>query len=182
MLCIFTEYISYLYFFCIFTTYFAFSVLVSGQSVVAFSKGLVAHAHLTKGEIVTYNKDITNINAIFTSDGKFQVQIPGIYSFHFYSLSRSDAEIWLEFYKNEDYLVSIYAYTASDWADAGNTVILELQAGDTIYVKAADDYDNSLYGAAGEIYTTFTGELLFSEASGQLSVFENISFHFRKHL
>lgn len=140
----------------------------SGESdVVAFTKGLVAHAHLTQGDIVTYNKDITNINAVFTSDGKFQVQVPGIYSFHFYSLSRSDSEIWLEFRKNEDYVASIYAYTASDWADAGNTIVMELQAGDTIFVKAVEDYDNSLYGAAGEIYTTFTGELMFSEASGQ---------------
>lgn len=134
---------------------------------MAFTKGLVAHAHLTQGDIVTYNKDITNINAVFTSDGKFQVQVPGIYSFHFYSLSRSDSEIWLEFRKNEDYVASIYAYTASDWADAGNTIVMELQAGDTIFVKAVEDYDNSLYGAAGEIYTTFTGELMFSEASGQ---------------
>ena len=121
---------------------------------------------MTKGEIVTYNKDITNVNAAFTSDGKFQVTIPGIYAFHFYSLSRSDGEIWLEFYKNEDYVVSIYAYTASDWADAGNSVILELQQGDTVYVKATDDYDNALYGAAGEVYTTFSGELLFYEQTG----------------
>ncbi|XP_063442986.1 uncharacterized protein LOC134723297 [Mytilus trossulus] len=143
------------------------AVVQSGESdVVAFTKGLVAHAHLTQGDIVTYNKDITNINSVFTSDGKFQVQVPGIYSFHFYSLSRSDSEIWLEFRKNEDYVASIYAYTASDWADAGNTIVLELQAGDTIFVKAVEDYDNSLYGAAGEIYTTFTGELMFSEASG----------------
>ena len=137
------------------------------QDIVAFTKGLVAHAHLTKGEVVSYNKDITNINAMFTSDSKFQVQIPGIYSFHFYSLSRSDSKIWLNFFKNEEYLVSIYAYTASDWADAGNTVILELQQGDLVYVKAVDDYDNSLYGAENEIYTTFSGELLFSEKSGK---------------
>ena len=125
-----------------------------------------------------YNKEITNINSQFTSDGKFQAPVDGIYSFHFYALSRSDSEVWIEFYKNEDYLASTYAYTASDWADAGNTLILELQAGDTVYVKAVDDYDNSLYGAANEIYTTFTGELLFSEKSGNLIYFlrKNISF------
>ncbi|CAC5390900.1 C1QL [Mytilus coruscus] len=52
-----------------------------------------------------------------------------------------------------------------DWSDAGNTVVLELQKGDLIFVKANDNFDNWIYGAAGEIDTTFSGELVFPETT-----------------
>ena len=64
--------------------------------------------------------------------------------------------------------MSIYAYTPNDWADAGNSVIIELQKGDLVYVKAVDDYDNAIYGTATEIYTTFSGELIKSERVGNI--------------
>lgn len=61
---------------------------------------------------------------------------------------------------------TVYAYTYADYADAGNAAILHLNAGDRVYLKAHDDYDQTLYGADGEIYTTFTGELLFADDTG----------------
>ncbi|KAK3083518.1 hypothetical protein FSP39_024580 [Pinctada imbricata] len=81
-----------------------------------------------------------------------------------YSLTRSDGELWLELMKNNELVASIYAYTYADYADAGNAAVLKLQKGDTVYVKAHDDYDNSLYGEASQIYTTLTGELVFPDA------------------
>ncbi|XP_076110292.1 uncharacterized protein LOC143079045 [Mytilus galloprovincialis] len=146
------------------------AVVDSANDAVAFTKGLVSHAHLTKGEIIKFDKSITNINADFTGDGKFLVQTPGIYSFHFHALSRKNEEIWLDLYKNKDYIVSIYAYTINDWADASNTVVLELQKGDLIFVKAVDNYENWIYGATDDIYTTFSGELVVPETTVDSSV------------
>lgn len=141
-------------------------ILASAADIVAFSKGLVSHRHLTKGEIIDFNKVITNVNAVFTADHKFQVQIPGLYVFHVHSLSSHDSEVWLDIYKNNDYILSIYASTYRDWADAGNSVVLDLQTGDLVYVKAVDDYPNNVYGAVDEIYTTFSGALINSATAG----------------
>ncbi|XP_063442987.1 uncharacterized protein LOC134723298 [Mytilus trossulus] len=145
------------------------ATVYSANDAVAFTKGLASHSHLTKGEIIPFDRNITVINAVFTGDGKFQVQTPGIYSFHFHALSRNDEEIWMDLYKNKEYIVSIYAYTFNDWSDGGNTVILELQKGDLIFVKAVDDYNNWIYGAADEVYTTFSGELVVPETTAASS-------------
>ena len=133
---------------------------------VAFTKGLDTHVLYTAGEVVKYNKDITSINSQFNA-GKFVAPVDGIYSFHYYALSRSDSDIWLNFYKNEEYLTSIFAYTESSYGDAGNTMILELSVGDTVYVKAHTDYDSSLYGQVREIFNTFTGVLIVPGKSGK---------------
>ncbi|XP_061178742.1 uncharacterized protein LOC133187402 [Saccostrea echinata] len=66
-------------------------------------------------------------------------------------------------YKNDQLIASIYGYTYADYADAGNAAIVHLDAGDKVYLKAHDDYDQTLYGQGDEIYTTFTGELLYAD-------------------
>lgn len=147
---------------------------MSAADIVAFTKGLASNKHLTKGEIIDFDKDITNINAVFTFDKKFQVQIPGLYVFHVHSLSSENGEVWLDIYKNNDYVVSIYASTYYDWADAGNSVVLDLSKGDLIFVKAVDNYVNDVYGAADEIYTTFSGALVNSASpAGMLLLWSN---------
>ena len=77
-----------------------------------------------------------------------------------YALTKNDTNVWLELYKNNEIVVSIYAHTLGDYADTGNAAILELEIGDTVYVKARDQYNVILYGASDEIYTTFTGVFL----------------------
>lgn len=68
--------------------------------------------------------------------------------------------MWLELYKNNDIVVSIYAHALGDYADTGNAAILELSVGDTVYVKSRDQYNVSLFGTQDEIYTTFTAVYL----------------------
>lgn len=62
---------------------------------------------------------------------------------------------------------SVYAYTYADYADAGNAAILHLNVGDKVYLKAHDDYDQTLFGQGDQVYTTFTGELLFADNVGK---------------
>ncbi|XP_033729112.1 uncharacterized protein LOC117318192 [Pecten maximus] len=130
--------------------------------VVAFSKGQTSHLHLIQGEILNYNKLITSVDSVVNNAGVFQANKKGLYAFHFYSLTRQNTELWLELYKNTDLICSAYAHnpSSSGYADAGNSALLFLNIGDTVYVKAHDAYDNTLYGASDEIYTTFTGVLL----------------------
>ncbi|CAC5390903.1 unnamed protein product [Mytilus coruscus] len=135
-----------------------------GQDVVAFTKGFDKDGHFTKSTIVTYPKDITNINVLFKS-GKFQVQVPGIYVFHFFVFSNADKNS-MKLYRNDMYLVSIYADKEHHESDtAGNTVILQLETGDTVYIQATDHFSFPVFGRVAEIYATFTGGLTFSGRS-----------------
>lgn len=116
---------------------------------------------LIQGDIMIYDTHINNINSkIDGFTGKFVCTTPGLYIFNFHSLTYKTFTLWFELYRNGDYIVSLYGYTTADYADAGNSVILSLQAGDTVYVKAHDLYNNVLFGKPDEIYSTFTGVLL----------------------
>lgn len=59
----------------------------------------------------------------------------------------------------------MYAYIVNDYGAAGNAAILHLDVGDRVYVKARDNRDQTLYGQEHQIYTTFTGELLYADDS-----------------
>ncbi|XP_060069407.1 uncharacterized protein LOC132549485 [Ylistrum balloti] len=132
--------------------------------VAAFSRGQTTHLHLVQGETLNYNKIITSVHTDVDNSGVFHAAQTGLYAFHFYSLTRENSELWVELYKNTQLICSAYAHnpSSSGYADAGNSALLNLNSGDTVYVKAHDAYDNSLYGASDEIYTTFTGVLIDS--------------------
>ncbi|XP_069108630.1 complement C1q tumor necrosis factor-related protein 4-like [Argopecten irradians] len=132
--------------------------------VAAFTKGQTTHLHLTQGEIINYNKLISKVDANIDDNGVFHATQQGLYAFHFYSLTRLNTELWMELYKNTELICSAYAHTPSQagYADAGNSALLYLNPGDTVYVKAHDAYDTTLYGVPDEIYSTFTGVLLDS--------------------
>jgi hypothetical protein len=127
---------------------------------VAFTKGRMSHLQLSNGEVMTYDKTITNINSNFNFNGEFICQTAGLYMFHFYAVTKSDEHVWLEMFKNDQYIVSIYGRTPNDYVDAGNSVLLNLAKGDLVYIKARDQYDNVIFGAGDQVYTTFTGVLL----------------------
>ncbi|KAJ8319976.1 hypothetical protein KUTeg_001563 [Tegillarca granosa] len=130
--------------------------------------GQTAHLHLAQGETVPFNKEITNFGATFDSTNAFVCSVAGLYAFHFHALTRSGSEIWLEIFKNGQYLASEYASTTGDYAGAGQGILLHLVEGDRVYVKAHDNYDNAIYGAGDEDYSTFTGVLI------RPGIFENL--------
>lgn len=115
--------------------------------------------------MVKFNKDFTRIRARFSQAGKFIVQTPGIYAFHINSLSESNRQVWLDVFKNKYYLASLQAYTPNDYADAGNTIILDLKQHDQVFLRAV--HANTLFGKGDEIYNTFSGELLFPNHAGK---------------
>ncbi|XP_033763529.1 uncharacterized protein LOC117344813 [Pecten maximus] len=95
---------------------------------VAFTQGQTAHLNLTQGEILSYNKLITNFNSVIGANGVFTADTEGLYAFHFYSLTKANTKLWLEIMLNGNLVASAFAHSSSTngYADAGNSVILEL--------------------------------------------------------
>ena len=103
------------------------------------------------------------------TSGRFVCRVAGVYKFQVYTLTKTDAKIWLELYKNNDLVVSVWGHTQGDYADSGNAAIVELTEGDTVYVQSRDQYDVSLFGASDEIYTTMTATYLGETYEGKIS-------------
>lgn len=143
-----------------------FSALVLQSPYVAFTLGQTNHLYLGHGEQLAYNKVITKSSAYFDPLGSFVCRKPGLYVFHFFSLTHSQSKIWLELYRNTDYVCSIYAYTSHGYADAGNSVMLHLNEYDSVSIKSHSSYNTTLYGKSDQIYTTFTGVLLNPDEAG----------------
>ncbi|XP_061178652.1 uncharacterized protein LOC133187307 [Saccostrea echinata] len=130
---------------------------------VAFTLGQTKHLYLSHGEQIAYNKVITNKSATFDPQGSFICRKPGIYAFHFFSLAHTQSKIWIELYKNTNYICSVYGYTSHGYADAGNSVLLHLNLNDHVSIRTHQSYNTTLFGTDDEIYTTFSGILLSSD-------------------
>ena len=77
------------------------------------------------------------------------VIISGVQIFKFYS----------------SYVNSLYSHNPTHYASGGNAAVLQLDAGDTVYVRARVGNDNLLYGRGDEIYCTFSGYLIRQTAN-----------------
>jgi len=53
-------------------------------------------------------------------------------AFQFHALTHLDKSTWLELYKNNVYMASLYGHTAADYATGGNSVITQLAKGDEV--------------------------------------------------
>ena len=111
--------------------------------------------------VLRHFQAITTIgtNGQLTS-GKFITQSAGTYKFQFYALTQNNTNVWLELYKNNDIVASVFAHSYGDYAATGNGVVLQLKTGDEVYVWTRSNYNTALYGGADQIYTTFTGVYL----------------------
>lgn len=56
------------------------------------------------------------------------------------------------------YVNSLYDHTPNYYGAAGNAAVVELDAGDVIYVRSHGA--SNLYGTHHEVYCTFSGHLL----------------------
>ncbi|XP_045178996.2 complement C1q-like protein 4 [Mercenaria mercenaria] len=139
--------------------------LAAGQtSEVAFSAGLTHDQTVLHAETIIYDKVYTNVGGGYdATTGVFTCPTAGLYTFQFHTLAHQDKSSWLELYKNQEYIASIYGHTVNDFASGGNSVVLQLTVGDTVYIKAVDNSygtDTNLYGQPDEVYSTFSGYLI----------------------
>lgn len=133
------------------------------KPTVAFSVGLSHHVTVTSHAKVIFDRVFFDFNSVYdTRTGEFHAPIGGLYEFNFHALGKRDGKIWLELFHNYRYVDSLYSHTPGHYATGGNAAVLELDAGDVVYVNANGDVN--LYGAHDQIYCTFTGYLLFATA------------------
>nr|QBS36528.1 C1q [Sinonovacula constricta] len=131
--------------------------------VVSFSAGLSHHQAFVADDNVVFDQVFINEGGAYSStSGLFTCPVSGIYLFQFHALSRESSNAWMELYHNADYIASVFAHAEQDYASAGNSAIIKVTKGDTVYIKAVDatGYPVNLYGATDEVYNTFSGYLL----------------------
>ncbi|KAL3854209.1 hypothetical protein ACJMK2_013487 [Sinanodonta woodiana] len=129
------------------------------HDAIAFTLGHNEHLHDKIGSTIVFNKviDVMGLSSDFLSSGVFTCPVDGVYKFQVYSLTASDKRLWLELYKNEELVASVYGYTPDNYAAAANAAILFLKEGDEIFVKTRNEYDVMVFGTPDQIYTTFSG-------------------------
>ncbi|XP_070568379.1 complement C1q and tumor necrosis factor-related protein 9-like [Ptychodera flava] len=113
---------------------------------------------------VTYQKIHANMgNGINMGTGKFTCSVSGVYFFMISALRNYDNNMFLCLMKNDEKLPCIYVDHSADRENgsASNSVIINLQHGDEVWVRLASGY--ALY-SNGHEFTTFTGYLLYQNA------------------
>ncbi|XP_070568378.1 complement C1q tumor necrosis factor-related protein 3-like isoform X2 [Ptychodera flava] len=113
---------------------------------------------------VTYQKIYTNMgNGFNIGTGKFTCSVSGVYFFMISANRKNDQSLFMCLMKNDEQLPCIYvAHSANRYhGSASNSVIIDLQHGDEVWVRLASGY--ALYSNVNE-YTTFTGYLLYENA------------------
>ncbi|KAL4217381.1 hypothetical protein ACF0H5_023832 [Mactra antiquata] len=155
--------------YCLFVTFFLFSYVYSQENVptvpeVTFSAGLSHDVTFSEATTIIFDTVFTNIgNAYNPSSGIFLCPETGIYLFQYHLVARQGTSAWLELYHNAYYVNSAYTHTTSEWGAAGNSVIMRLSKGDTMFIRSVKNdngYTTELYGRSDQIYNTFTGYLL----------------------
>ncbi|XP_070182486.1 complement C1q subcomponent subunit B-like [Littorina saxatilis] len=131
---------------------------------VAFSAGSTKHLLLRPGQKLVYNRVYTNVgSALNAGTGVFTCPQSGLYLFNVFALTTRRKHLKLELHQNSRYIMSLYANANGSYGTGGNSVILRVNKGDTVYVSARET--SSLYGQPPGatwqgIYTTFTGYLI----------------------
>ncbi|XP_013406651.2 C1q-related factor [Lingula anatina] len=121
------------------------------------------HPATTSPTIVIFDYSITNLgNNYDTNTGVFTAPRKGTYFFSIHTLTNTNqnVDLWIE--KNGVRIVTSYGNSgqcACAFASLGNSVTLQLIAGDKITVKAAGGEIN---GDSNHSHSTFTGYLIYS--------------------
>lgn len=139
---------------------------MTGKSMSAFSVGLESELITPKGDKVIYDHVIFDLNGDFNmSTGEFVAPIAGLYELNFHAVGYWYAELYLELYCNDRYIISAYGQVKDDrsYPVTGNAVVFELKNKDRCYIKARR-LDNKLWGGPGDISTTFSGHLVAPDA------------------
>uniref|UniRef100_A0A0B7A1M5 C1q domain-containing protein n=1 Tax=Arion vulgaris TaxID=1028688 RepID=A0A0B7A1M5_9EUPU len=124
---------------------------------VAFTAILSGDRTTDAGSTVVFDQLLTTIGEGFnTATGVFTAPKAGDYVFHVNALTQVNNRIYVDLYRNDNYLVSIYAWSGAFTYDTASNVITQrLSKGDRVYLKARKPA--YFYGQVGEVYTTFSG-------------------------
>ncbi|MBN3312874.1 C1QRF factor, partial [Atractosteus spatula] len=116
----------------------------------------------TQQDVLKFTDVITNLGADYSpASGKFTCRVPGVYFFSYHILKDGE-QMWADLMLNNQVYASSTAQDASSKFDtAANSAVLQLKAGDEVYVKL-DGGQVMKDGAQGR-YSTFSGYLLYED-------------------
>lgn len=121
--------------------------------------GLTHNESSAIGPNIVFDRVFTNVGRGFNvNTGVFTASVGGIYAFRYHALTQQGQEIWAELYHNFIYVNSLYAHSPGNYGSGGNSAVLELIAGDTVYLDI-NHHNSFLFGDRNDIYSTFTGYL-----------------------
>ena len=115
------------------------------------------------GEVVIFHKVTVNINNHFSlASNVFTCRYPGVYVFTFSIGVGHESDPIIGLMKNGVRIVATGHRTTSDQnlAQSSNSALLDLQAGDQIWLQFLND-GSQVYSSAK--YTSFTGYLLYAK-------------------
>ena len=136
--------------------------LIGYINVMPNSKQIMFSAYSKSGKIlegnfITFDHFlINNGNHFFSSRGEFEAPVGGMYEFSFSAHSEHKKYVDIEVKKNEVIVFRWYAKNEDNTSILSPTFILQLNAGDKIRLRVADD---SVYNDE-YMYRTFSGKLL----------------------
>ncbi|XP_069125691.1 complement C1q-like protein 3 [Argopecten irradians] len=137
-------------------------VVQTSRTYVAFYSYVKQHlTNLGHNQPIIFDKVVTNVgNAYDLQSGMFRCGVSGIYVFNIHLLALPGKDIQTELMKDGSAVGYVYAGGQSGTFDhGGNTVILELAEGDSVWLR---NTDFTQPGATLDfLFSTFSGFLLF---------------------
>ncbi|GFS01955.1 complement C1q-like protein 2 [Elysia marginata] len=132
----------------------------------AFSVGLTKMMNVSDQVNVTFDRIFLNEGSGYDpATGIFTAPYDGTYNFLYHALAELDGVLYLDLYKNQEYISSAYAHVTSDYGSASNAVVVTLKRGDQVYITGHGS--SVLYGDPWEVYCTFSGYLMFFASNDQ---------------
>lgn len=129
---------------------------------VAFTAALTHDVSLGELQTIEFDKVLTNIGGAYDArHDHFTAPVRGIYVISATILNVKGAEVHTEMVKNGVELVELYG-DPSSFSQASQTLVLELQANDMIWVRHfLDKGPVSIYGRTNQPINSFSGVHLF---------------------
>ena len=113
-------------------------------------------------EVIKFDHVKTNVGEAYNPEsGEFEAPVAGTYAFHWVHTNHDGTYMTTELYANDQ----IYGKAVSDSGDhndrsvGSNFVILQLEKGDKVWIRASDNWHNGKM--LGEYLSTFSGYRLF---------------------
>ncbi|BFZ22938.1 hypothetical protein BsWGS_25976 [Bradybaena similaris] len=127
------------------------------EGFVGFSVSLDQIKSITNGQTVKYTNVIANAgNHYNIATGVFTAPRTAYYLFHIHAVSNGHTGFWFQLMHNEIPRINCHGNPQNYWTMGGNSVLLEVKAGERVYVKGFQETSH-VYGSGTEHYATFTG-------------------------
>ncbi|CAC5398890.1 C1QL [Mytilus coruscus] len=136
----------------------------STASSVAFSASLINHQeNLSVYQKIRFDYVMTNVGSGYDpAAGVFKATVPGLYFFTVVIMSHATEDIETQIVKNGIQIVNTYSGDSTTWNQGSQSVVLQLNAGDTVYIQIQDNkgVNDGNIRIFGQSWSSFSGFLI----------------------